>query len=156
MARIVLTTFGSLGDLHPYLAVALELRRRGHRAVVATHDAYRERAEAEGPEFVPIRPSYDQFGDVDVIMRQAMDARRGSEVVLNRLVLPFLRQSRDDLLVAARGADLLVNHVLTFAAPLVAESLHIPRVSTTLQPFAMFSAYDPPKDRNSLPRPRRT
>ena len=28
MARIVLTTFGSLGDLHPYLALALELKRR--------------------------------------------------------------------------------------------------------------------------------
>src|SRR4249920_3618986 len=98
--RIVLTTFGSLGDLHPYLAVALELKRRGHRAVIATHDTYRGRAEAEGLEFAPIRPSYEQFGDVDVIMRQAMDARRGSEVVLNKLVLPFLRQSRDDLLVA--------------------------------------------------------
>jgi rhamnosyltransferase subunit B len=37
-----------------------------------------------------------------------------------------------------------VDHVLTFAGPLVAESLRIPRVSTTLQPFAMFSAHDPP------------
>ena len=38
MARIVLNTFGSLGDLHPYLAVALELKRRGHHPVIATHD----------------------------------------------------------------------------------------------------------------------
>jgi hypothetical protein len=30
--RIVLTTFGSLGDLHPYIAVALGLKSRGrHR-----------------------------------------------------------------------------------------------------------------------------
>ena len=29
--RVVLLTFGSLGDLHPYIALALELRARGHR-----------------------------------------------------------------------------------------------------------------------------
>ena len=144
MARIVLNTFGSLGDLHPYLAVALELKHRGHHPVIATHDIYRGRAEAEGLEFAAVRPRFEQFGDVDTIMREGMDARRGSEVVLNKMVLPFLRQSRDDLLVAARDADLLVDHLLAFAAPLVAESLRIPRVSTTLQPFAMFSAYDPP------------
>jgi UDP:flavonoid glycosyltransferase YjiC (YdhE family) len=77
-------------------------------------------------------------------MRDAMDERRGSKVVLRRLVLPYLSQSRDDLLEAARGADLIVDHVLTFAAPLVAEKLGIPRVSVTLQPLAMFSAHDPP------------
>jgi UDP:flavonoid glycosyltransferase YjiC (YdhE family) len=30
MSRIVLTTIGSLGDLHPKIAIALELRQRGH------------------------------------------------------------------------------------------------------------------------------
>ena len=29
MSRIVLTTIGSLGDLHPLLAIAIELRQRG-------------------------------------------------------------------------------------------------------------------------------
>jgi rhamnosyltransferase subunit B len=144
MARVLLTTFGSLGDLHPYLAVARELQRRGHRPVIATHGEFRGRTEAMGLEFAAVRPHYDQFGDAPEVMREAMDARRGSEVVLHKLVLPFLRQSRDDLLAAARGADLIVDHVLTFAGPLVAETLGVPRVSATLQPFAMFSAYDPP------------
>lgn len=144
MARIVLTTFGSLGDLHPYLALALELKRRGHVPVVATHSLYRSRAESMGLEFVPVRPQYEQFGDILEIMHEAMDERRGSEVVLKKLVLPYLRVSRDDLLAAAQGADLVVDHVLTFPAPLVCEALGIRRVSTTLQPMAMFSAHDPP------------
>ncbi len=144
MAHIILTTFGSLGDLHPYLAIAIELKRRGHRAVIATHGVYRGRAEALGLEFAPIRPDFGQFGDVAEVIREAMDERHGSEVVLHKLVLPYLRESRDDLLTTARGADLLVDHVLTFTAPLVAESLNIPRASSTLQPFAMFSAHDPP------------
>ncbi len=31
MSRIVLTTIGSFGDLHPKVEMAFELRRRGHR-----------------------------------------------------------------------------------------------------------------------------
>jgi UDP:flavonoid glycosyltransferase YjiC (YdhE family) len=34
MARILITTFGSYGDLHPYLALALGLEQRGHRPVM--------------------------------------------------------------------------------------------------------------------------
>ena len=144
MARIVLNTFGSLGDLHPYLAIALELQRRGHQPVVATHGLYRTRVEAMALEFAPVRPHGEDWGEPAGVIREAMDAKRGSEVVLRKLVLPYLRESRDDLLIAARGADLLVDHVLSFTAPLVAETLKVPRVSTTLQPLAMFSRYDPP------------
>jgi MGT family glycosyltransferase len=144
MARIVLTTMGSLGDLHPYIAIALELQRRGHQPVIATHGLYRERVESLRLEFAAVRPNFEEWGDTTGVLREAMDERRGSKVVLHKLVLPYLRQSRDDLLVAARGADLIVDHVLTFTAPMVAEKLGIPRVSTTLQPLAMFSAHDPP------------
>ncbi len=144
MARIVLTTLGSLGDLHPYLALGSELRARGHAVVIATHPGYRSRAESAGLEFAPVQPDYDSFGDLRAVMREAMDERRGSEAVLNRFVLPFLRRTHTDLLAAARGADLIVDHVLTFTAPIVCEQLGLPRVSTTLQPMAMFSAYDPP------------
>jgi len=144
MARIVLTTFGSLGDLHPYLAIALELQNRGHFPVIATHGLYRERVEAMGLEFAPVRPHYDEWSDPAEMIREAMDARRGSEVVLHKMVLPYLEQSRDDLMRAAVGADLVIDHVLAFTAPLVAASLRVPRVSTALQPFAMFSCYDAP------------
>jgi hypothetical protein len=31
MSRIIVTTLGTLGDLHPMIAIALELRQRGHK-----------------------------------------------------------------------------------------------------------------------------
>ena len=43
MSRIVLATIGSLGDLHPVLALALELRRRGHEPSIATSENYRDK-----------------------------------------------------------------------------------------------------------------
>lgn len=144
MARIVLTSLGTLGDLHPYLAIGVELRRRGHSVVVATHPDYRSRAESAGLEFAPVGPALDACDDLPALMRAAMDERTGSEVVVRRFVLPFLRESRDHLLTAAHGADLVVDHMLTIASPLVTEKLGILRVSSTLQPLATFTSLDPP------------
>lgn len=144
MARIVITTVGSLGDLHPYLALAHELAARGHRPVIATHASYRERVTGAGAEFHPLRPDITDFGDLTDVMRLAMDARTGSRWILENLVIKYLRESSDDLMLACAGADLIVSHVLTLTAPLVAEKLGIPRMHSVLQPVTMFSRFDPP------------
>ncbi len=144
MARVVLTTFGSLGDLHPYVALARELLARGHRPLLATHGSYRERVEAAGIEFHAVRPDLADFGDPAVTMRRAIDSPRATEFVVRQLVLPHLRASHEDLRAACAGADVLVGHVLTLAAPLVAEERGMPRIHTVLQPLSLFSAHDPP------------
>src|ERR1700684_4410032 len=55
--RIILTTFGSLGDLHPYLAIAHALKDRGHQPVIATSLFYKDKVEKAGIDFHPVRPS---------------------------------------------------------------------------------------------------
>lgn len=144
MSRIVLATFGSLGDLNPYLAVGAELVARGHAVTLASHAEYRDRAASAGMTLHAVPPSFEDYGDVNAALREAMDLRRGSEVVLRRLVLPFLERSRESMWRASEGADVLVDHVLTLTLPLLAEARGIPRVRVLLQPVALFSAYDPP------------
>lgn len=144
MARVVLTTFGSLGDLHPYIALARELLARGHRPLLATHGAYRERVEAAGIEFHAVRPDLADFGDPARTMRRALASPGAGEFVVRRLVLPHLRASHEDLFAACAGADALVGHVLTLADPLVAAPRGLPRIHTVLQPLTLFSACDPP------------
>jgi UDP:flavonoid glycosyltransferase YjiC (YdhE family) len=51
MARIVLATFGSLGDLHPMIALGIELRRRGHLIAFNTLEVYREKMDALDSSF---------------------------------------------------------------------------------------------------------
>ena len=55
MSKIVVTTWGSLGDLHPYMAIALGLQKRGHDVVVATSSCYRQKIESLGLSFRPVR-----------------------------------------------------------------------------------------------------
>lgn len=73
-----------------------------------------------------------------------MDRRKGTEFVVRELLMPVLRESYEDVLAAAQGADLLVSHVLTYATRLVAEKTGIPWAGIFLQPLGFFSAYDPP------------
>jgi UDP:flavonoid glycosyltransferase YjiC (YdhE family) len=141
--RIILTTIGSMGDLHPFIAIALGLKSRGHQAVVATGECYREKVEALGLGFHPLRPDSTFVAD-PVAMRRIMDFRLGSIHVLRETILPALRQTYEDTLAAADGADLLVSHPLTFATRLVSEARGIPWASTTITPLVFGSAYDPP------------
>jgi rhamnosyltransferase subunit B len=142
--RIVISTFGSLGDLHPYIALALGLQARGHRAVIATSGFYRAKVESLGIGFAPVRPDKPNTDADPDLMRRIMDQRQGTETVIGELLMPVLRQSYDDTLAAAEGADLLVSHPLTYTTPLVAEKQGIPWASTLLQPIGFLSVYDPP------------
>jgi rhamnosyltransferase subunit B len=142
--RIVLTTFGSLGDLHPYLAVALGLQARGHEAVIATSGAYRQKVEALGIGFRAVRPDHPDPETGADLMRRSMDRRTGSEFVIREYMMSALRETYEDTLAAADGADILVSHLLTFTTRLVAEKKGIPWASTFLQPLGLLSVYDPP------------
>lgn len=142
--RIVLTTFGSLGDLHPYLALAIGLRDRGHVPVLATHGVYREKVEGEGIAFHPVAPDLTDFGDEREFTRRAFATHGGIEFLIKTVVIQPLRQSFADLDgTVGRGADLLITHPLTFAAPLIAEKRNLPWLSVALAPASFMSAYDP-------------
>jgi rhamnosyltransferase subunit B len=142
--RIVLTTYGSLGDLHPYLAIALGLQDRGHEVVLATSACYREKVESLGVGFRAVRPDQPDWLARPDEARRVMNLHRGTEYVLRGLLLPALLDSYDDLLTAAAGADLLVSHPLTYAARLVVETKGLRWASTMLSPIGFFSAHDPP------------
>jgi rhamnosyltransferase subunit B len=142
--RIVFATFGSLGDLHPYVAIARELNRRGHRPLIASFAEFRETVEAAGVEFAPMRPDMAGFGDKTVIMHKLVDPWRGSELMVSTMFMPNLRESYQDLARACRSADLLVTHPLAFAGPLLAQKEGLRWVSTALSPMTLFSAIDPP------------
>ena len=143
--RIVLTTYGSLGDLHPYLAIALGLKARGHQPVMATSEYYRRTIEAADLEFHAIRPDIT-FTDKEG-HRRLNEPKRGLERVVREIILPALRMTYEDLLAAVQhdgGADLLISQLLIFAAPIIAEQTGIRWASTELQPGAFLSAYDLP------------
>jgi UDP:flavonoid glycosyltransferase YjiC (YdhE family) len=77
------------------------------------------------------------------VYRRLVHPRKGTEYVFRELFLPWIEQSFEDTLEAAREADLIVGHVIAFATPTVAEYLKKPWVSIALQPSIFLSAHDP-------------
>jgi rhamnosyltransferase subunit B len=124
VSRIILTTIGSFGDLHPKISIALELRHRGHDVVFATHREYQDKIEAMGFEFHRMRPDNTALNDPQEMARM-MDLKSGTEYVIRNWVCASLRETYTDLMDAAKHADLIINGEGVLAARLVAEKLGI-------------------------------
>jgi len=143
--RIVFSTFGTFGDVNPLIALALELKRRGHTPVLAAPAMFREKIEPLSIEFTPVRP--DQDPNDKRMVEMIWDIKKGTERGLREFLFPAIRDSYQDLLeaVTARGgADLLVTGELAYAGPIVADKTGIPWASYVLAPLSFFSGYDPP------------
>jgi UDP:flavonoid glycosyltransferase YjiC (YdhE family) len=141
--RILLTTLGSYGDLHPYIAIALGLLRRGHAATLASSPFYREKIESAGVPFHPLNAfAFDEI--TPELIRKLFDPIRGPEFLIRDCIMPALENAWSDTVSGAEGADLLVSHPLTFATQLVAEKFHLPWASVSLAPMSFFSRHNPP------------
>jgi rhamnosyltransferase subunit B len=142
MAIVVLSTFGSLGDLHPKIALGLELKKRGHRVRFASMDYYREKLESLGFDFYAMAPHMDPSDVAEI--PEMVDAKTGTEKILKGIIMPSIPEMFNDLIVAVEGADLFVTGEIVYAAKSVVEKTGIRWISTTLAPISLFSAYDPP------------
>ncbi len=145
-SRIVLTTFGSFGDLHPYIAIARTLQDRGHDVAIATSATYGPKLTALGIPFHAVQPDYPEPAEQAAMARKVFDPRKGPEYVVREICMPALRPSYDDLNAVCDNVGLLLSHPLTFMTRLVAEKRGIPWASSVLAPMSFVSAYDPPFD----------
>jgi UDP:flavonoid glycosyltransferase YjiC (YdhE family) len=148
MARkIVLATIGSLGDLHPFIAIALRLKEHGYDPVIATGPHFRQNVETAGIAFHSVRPSRDElFRDLHMDIVEFGDRVMGDTFyILRAAVFPYLRVAYDDLLPVIEDAALVLTSSLSYSARLAAEKLDVPEITVALQPMMFISAYDPPR-----------
>ena len=139
--RIILATFGSLGDIHPVIAIALELKLRGHQPIIATGNYHRAKIESEGITFYPIPPHLDPNSE---LAKRTMDVQNGTEVLFREVIMPQIRDTHNELMQIVPTADLLITSELIYTAPIIAKLTGIPWISYVLSPMSFFSAYDPP------------
>jgi UDP:flavonoid glycosyltransferase YjiC (YdhE family) len=140
--KFVITSFGSLGDLNPYVGLGRALKARGHDVVLAIPRLYTPFAEAAGLTACAVRPDIDP-GNREVL-RRIMDPLRGAEYLIRDLMMPVVEQAYEDLDQVVEDGDVLVSHPLTYAAPVLAEKRGIRWASSVLAPLGFFSQEDPP------------
>ena len=146
MRMLLLTTIGTFGDLHPFIALGLALKERGFRPMLAVAEDQVAKSRAAGLDAVAILPSFDAIRrgmglSEEHAVRQLMSNQRE---FLDHILLPSLSSCARALDEVAADAEAIVATPFVFAAPIIAEKRGIPLVVAVLQPMAMLSSYDPP------------
>lgn len=140
--QVLIATTGSLGDLHPYLAIGLELRSRGAAVTIATNNYYRSKVEGTGLGFAPMGPHIAPVSSE--AMQHAMDLKKGPEYLLRRIMYPAVAEAYADVMDALQRADIIVTHPIAYAAQIAAEKTGLPWISAVPTPAVFFSRFDPP------------
>ncbi len=141
--HFIFSPFGSAGDMHPMLGVALALQTRGHTVTMFANGYFRELVERLGLEFVELG-TREQFlaatGNPDL-----WHPTRSFRHIVDNLVQLALRQQYE--LFAERyrpGESVGVINCFGFGGLVAQDKLGMPMLTVHLQPSILWSKLDPP------------
>ncbi|WVQ77692.1 hypothetical protein IAR50_007382 [Cryptococcus sp. DSM 104548] len=131
-------TIGSRGDVQPYIALGLRLKKDGHKVVIVTHGEFKNWVEGYGIEH------RQAGGDPTLLMKLSQEHRMFSPGFFKESLGAF-RQWLDDLLVdswnACHDADVLIESPSAMAGIHIAEALKIPYFRAFTMPWTRTAAY---------------
>jgi rhamnosyltransferase subunit B len=141
----VLVALGSSGDVHPFLGLGRELRRRGHRVTLLAAGWFRGVAEKAGLDFIDPLPELDFVESI--ADERIWHPQKGTAIILESFVRPLLEPvyriiARELAADSAAGRrTVVVASTLAFGARVAQERLGVPLVSVHLSPV-MFRSLD--------------
>jgi sterol 3beta-glucosyltransferase len=139
---ITILTAGSRGDIQPYIALGLELKKAGHAVRMVTFENYETFVKGFGLEFYPIK------GDVSMVAssESVSDANKADNPLKVFLSFNKLKSYVFDLqkefFNACAGSDAIVYHPGVSIGYFAAQHLKIPSILAT--PFPMTPTKDYP------------
>lgn len=140
--RFAIVTTGSHGDVHPFIALALALKFRGHEAVLFSNPYFENVITRAGVTFEPMGAMLD-LRDIKTFPK-LMHPFLGPSVVVNELLIPNIHASLDELgpKLGALAPDMVVHHHICLGVPWVTDQMRIPRAAVVLAPMLWFSRDD--------------
>jgi UDP:flavonoid glycosyltransferase YjiC (YdhE family) len=138
--NVLLPTLGSAGDVHPFIALGIALRARGHRVTVITNPFFQESIEAQGLEFVPV-------GTVEDVQSAIADPdlwhpNKGFGVVARRVIIPATPEIFRIIESRVDSETVVAASSIAFGARLAQEKLGVPTATVHLQPTVIRSLID--------------
>ena len=133
--KITILTYGSRGDVQPFLPLSLRLMEKGHAVKLAAPFRFKDAVETQGIDFVPLA------GDPEDLSRRLNNAGHNFVKLLQALMNHTIRIGADIWLQteqASQDADLII-HTFTHAvgAHTLAREKNIPDIH--IQTFPMFT-----------------
>ncbi|MEW8437123.1 MAG: glycosyltransferase [Candidatus Thiodiazotropha taylori] len=146
MANILVTCFGSFGDLYPYIALSKSLQQRGHVVKIGSALIYQSVIESEGILFTHVRTAFDKYSTPDAtreFIERIFDPVKGGKLLTLEIMM-FIEDMYKDTITAIEHIDFVISNPLAYTTPIVCRDKEIPWISTVLAPMFFLSVYDPP------------
>lgn len=138
--RIVILTLGSKGDVQPYLALGLGLKKAGHEVRLAATLPFREFVEEQGLEYVPLdadtgeQIEITEEEDWQETGRNFLLFTRRYRKHINKIQSP-IKKHLEDTIAVCQGAEAIITSFTVPGGPHVAEKMKIPCYWALLQPM---------------------
>lgn len=137
--RVLLSTIGSRGDVQPLVALAVEVRARGHEAHLCVPPDFAQWIEGLGFTVTPIGPELRSFQSASAAAAPPSAEQR--QAMTNAMIT----NQFDVIAKAAIGCDVIVGATaLQIAAPSIAEVMGIRYVFAAYCPAVLPSTYHAP------------
>ncbi len=160
MKNALLLTFGSRGDVEPFIALALGLSKRDWRVTLCTASRYRDWIEGFGVASAPMTSELleimeTQEGRAMLEGSAGMIGAIRTGLKLAGLIKPINAQMMHDAWSAAKTVrpDVVIYHPKVLAAPHIAEALGVPAVMAAFQPMIVPTNAFPAAGMPRLPIP---
>lgn len=142
--RVILTPVGSHGDVHPFVALGIGLKARGHAVTLVAAEPFRPLAESHGFDYAQTMPTdeYERLTRHPDLWhpKRSMKALFDPEVTAKWLPHGFeLIRER-----YVPGETVVAAGALALAARVANEVLGVPLATVHLAPVGLFSAASPP------------
>lgn len=152
--RVGIATVGSRGDVQPFLALAVALKRRGHAVRLATCSPFASLCRDHGVDFVSIAGDIKEVvGDAGrAALLEAESHPLRAARALRRYVGPLVREGLDALPSALDGCDVIVGQLLAPGAQHYAERHGLPYFDACYDPVFPTRAFAHPGAPRTVPR----
>lgn len=146
MKIVILTSYGTRGDVQPYLALALRLKKEGHAVTLAAGLEYasfiRERQIQYAPMRINVREILQSERCRAYFCGQGREKRNAVKEWGKSLAM-HLPEILDDIRVASREADCLIYPPTLYPAWHIADKLKIPSIISFVVPAVSITSSFP-------------
>ena len=129
--KIIINTFGTRGDVQPYIALARGLGQAGHSVRILTHQIFEHFVRDYDLDFYPL-----DLDPREVMVNQALSELGNNTIRITGWMKenfkPVLREIFEITQTASQDAELMLNSGLSFAGWHISEKMGIPYLGPPL------------------------
>ncbi|MEZ5008443.1 MAG: glycosyltransferase [Chitinophagales bacterium] len=142
--KVTILTIGTSGDVHPFVALGIGLKKAGFEVKIATHEEFKTLVEDYGLTFSPV------VGNVGASMKteqvkKSIDEGGKRKEFFNSLIdeaAPLFEQALLEFKTACEGAELVVSSALTLhVASYLTDHFDVPLIFCSVNPAGPTSEF---------------